>query len=1059
MGAIKIDQFGGQIPAWDVRLLPPNQAASARDAYLLAGVLNGWRQPKLLHVLNNSAAKFAFRVPTQAQSVATAVLAFPANANAGDNVTVGEETYTFRSSVAAAYDVLLGTNATHSAQNLFAALTLNGVFGQQFGTGTCINPNISPNNPFVGLPWSNVAGTSAPGAGTLILIPVNPAGTMHAVDMSLLPSSTNAGAKFRGVIYDNVNGAAGSLLASGTEVVGCVAGTPIVSTFSITPVLQSGIIYWIGFMMDTAVSSHLADNGTNGSLASVSYAGGVHNPAPIMSALQPDWQMWADMTLISASDVENTLGTHDFGSGAIPIITVFAPTFGAAYNTITVSESTSAARMTWLRDTGALSHTATTLTGGANQTEDATIAGSSVWLEFVDPDTNVMKSPILSDAFQRYYFASPTLPPKYNTYARIANGDPPWLLGVPAPGCSPSLTVTGGGNATTIGLNTSTSVNTATPGANTLFLLPVTPTGALELTNVSLMPAGTSTTARFTGVLYSDNNGVPGSFIDQGVEVVGCVAGTAVVSSFVIPPGLSTSVPYWIGMMTDTATAFQLADDVHTTGVVASATYNSGPPLTAPAMTAGQPDWQMWADATSQAVLETRAYAYTWVTAYGEEGPPSPPTLATAWSNSTWTVGLFTPTPDEMGVTRTITRSRLYRSVSGTSGTTTFFFVAEFDVLTAVFADTINDSIVASNALLASTNWFPPPTGLQAIMAMPNGMSVGFRANEIWFSEPYRPHAWPPGYVITTDFPIVGIGVTGQAVVACTAATPTVAYGTSPGTMSETKVKIAEPCLSRGSIVSTDAGVVYESSNGLIHVTQYGQGTNTTESWIKREDWMSLVPQKNLRAIKLGQFFFAFGTTNGADVSVAQRGFTIDMASDTSNFTVWPQAGGHRVGYGNLSAPNGFNIDNVMVDPWTGIGLLVQNNGVYYYDFADAAPVLVPYLWRSKTYQQGYKLNFEAMRVFFDIPPGSPTPGARVTADAFQDIALGPNMYGVVRVFADTGDGTGLRLVCARELRATGELMRIPSGYKGEFWSWEIEARVVVSNLQAATTVTELRKI
>jgi hypothetical protein len=49
--------------------------------------------------------------------------------------------------------------------------------------------------------------------------------------------------------------------------------------------------------------------------------------------------------------------------------------------------------------------------------------------------------------------------------------------------------------------------------------------------------------------------------------------------------------------------------------------------------------------------------------------------------------------------------------------------------------------------------------------------------------------------------------------------------------------------------------------------------------------------------------------------------------------------------------------------------------------------------------------------------------------------------------------------VCARELRKSGELMRIPSGYKGEFWAWEIEARVVVSNLQAATSVAELRKI
>lgn len=1059
MGAIKIDQFSGMLPAWDIRLLPSDQASFARDTYLLSGALTGWRQPKLLRALTNSAAKFAYRIPTQSSSIAAAYLAFTANPTAGQSITVGEQTYTFRAAVSAAFDVLLGADATHSAQNLFGALTLNGVFGQQFGLGTCLNSAIAPNSPYAGLPWSNVATTNTPGAGTLILLPVEPGGTQKVTNVAILPSSTNAGAKFTGVVYSNNAGVPGSVVVVGAEVVGCIAGTPIVSTFATPPTLEGGTTYWIGFIMDSAISFHLADAGTNGSLVLNTYASGVPNPAPSnVSVLQVDWQMWADLTLLQPSDPELLLGTHDFGSGAIPLITVQAPDIGAAYNVTPVTSTTS--NMVWLKDTASLSDTTITLQGGANQTENTTITGASTWLEFLDPDTNVMKSPILDDAFQRYYFASPSLPPQYNTYDRIVNGLPPWLLGVPAPGCSPSLAVTGGGNASTIGFPTSATGNTSTPGANTIIFFQVTPAGAMQLTDISIMPAGTSSTANFLGVLYSDNNGVPGTFIAQGSQITGCTGGTIVSSPFAIPPGLLTAVPYWIGMMTDTATAVQLADSTGTTGFVGSATYTNGPPVDAPAVTSGQPDWQMWADVTTQAVLETRAYVYTWVTAYGEEGPPSPPTVAQAWSNSVWSVGMFTPAEDDMGGVRNITTTNLYRTVSGTSGQTTYFFVATFDVHTATYVDTIDDSIVAAGAELASTNWSPPPVGLQGIMAMPNGMAVGFRANEIWFCEPFRPHAWPPGYVITTTFPIVGIGVAGQSVVAGTAGNPTIAYGPSPAAMTEVSVRIAEPCLSRGSIVSTDAGVAYMSPNGLIQVSASGQASNTTEGWIKRDDWQVLVPQKNVRAVRHVAYYFAFGTTNGGDDSVAQEGFTIEMALDNSNFTIWPQAGGHRIGFNELSSPNGFNIDNVIVDPWTGIVVLLQNEQLYYYDFSDQSPAIVPYKWRSKTYQQGSKKNFEGMRLFFDIPPGSASPPAtRTTALPFQDIALTSTMYGVVRVFADTGDGTGLQLVCAREMRETGELMRITSGFKGEFWAWEVEARVILSNLQAATTVTELRQI
>ena len=56
----------------------------------------------------------------------------------------------------------------------------------------------------------------------------------------------------------------------------------------------------------------------------------------------------------------------------------------------------------------------------------------------------------------------------------------------------------------------------------------------------------------------------------------------------------------------------------------------------------------------------------------------------------------------------------------------------------------------------------------------------------------------------------------------------------------------------------------------------------------------------------------------------------------------------------------------------------------------------------------------------------------------------------MVRVFAD-----GV-LYTTRELRSSGELLRIFSGEKVEEWQFEIEGRVNISNMQVATSVKEL---
>jgi hypothetical protein len=467
----------------------------------------------------------------------------------------------------------------------------------------------------------------------------------------------------------------------------------------------------------------------------------------------------------------------------------------------------------------------------------------------------------------------------------------------------------------------------------------------------------------------------------------------------------------------------------------------------------------MWGAFTTDDVIEARAYVYTWVTAYEEEGPPSPPTLVNGWSNGTWTIGTLQPEAEQQGTLRNITKLRIYRTVVSVAGIATYFFVVEKDFTEEFYVDKALNDEIAENLQLPSTDWSGPPEDLQQIVALPNGVMAGFTGNEVWFCEPYYHHAWPPGYVITTDYPIVGLGVSNGSLVVCTNANPYVITGVSPATMTSTKCARTDPCVARASIVEGDKSVVYMSPTGLISVTPSGQATNVTEQWITRDKWKERTPQKYPRAINLASVYFCFGTTSPvgvspADASYSQDGFTLPLGSDTESFDWYPQTGRHRQGLVTLTSPDEFNIDNVLTDQLTGVGMLIQNGGVYQYDFTDTAPEIVPYTWRSKMFQENVKRSFSAMRFVFTVPASTPTQAATRKTDDVEDTdwnTLANDQYGIIRVYADN------ELITVREIRENSELLRIKSGLKRDQWEFEVTSRVEIKSFKVATSAKELR--
>src|SRR6185437_5215371 len=321
-----------------------------------------------------------------------------------------------------------------------------------------------------------------------------------------------------------------------------------------------------------------------------------------------------------------------------------------------------------------------------NDFTDAQHIQDAVFLEFDDPDTDVLHTNVVEDQYDRFYWSSSSAAPKYNTLAGIKSNVSPLLLGVPTPGVAPGVSVTGGSGVT-----------------------------------------------------------------------------------------------------------------------------------------------------------ESRAYVYTWETQYGEEGPPSPPTVVNGFENGTWNITMTAAaTNDTNGVNRLISYTNVYRTVTGSNGVATYFFVAQVPVATLSYADTISDTVVAANNQLSSTTWTGPPATLQGWVPMPNGMIAGWDTeNNIWFCEPYRPHAWPVEYVVSVQYPIIGLGVCGQTLVICTEGFPYWAYGVNPSVVSLNMIQAPEPCQSRASIVSAPEGVYYASPNGLV-LANMGSAINVTRRLMTKDQWQNL---------------------------------------------------------------------------------------------------------------------------------------------------------------------------------------------------------------------------
>lgn len=307
----------------------------------------------------------------------------------------------------------------------------------------------------------------------------------------------------------------------------------------------------------------------------------------------------------------------------------------------------------------------------------AFVSGSYVdnwltWSEIV----NVVPSPNANDSYGRFYFSSETHEPRMSSYDQAIDTVPyptAWYaLGVPAPTVAATIAVT----TQPVGAVDITSGGEAYESAPTVSFSSGTAAATAvisgELLSIDVTNGGSGYTTAPTVVIKGKGGygALAHATVDSGVvtsiviDSPGAGFSEAPTISFVDSPGTSAA-----------ATA-KISAKVVRVDVTDGGSYTTLPTVT---FSGGNATTQATADAAFKNYY-SRSYAYTFVTTFGEESPPSPPSdLTTGSDNGTWTLSGLQTAPPNSG---TVTGATLVGTETVRVTLNTVFGLAQYDTIT-----------------------------------------------------------------------------------------------------------------------------------------------------------------------------------------------------------------------------------------------------------------------------------------------------------------------------------------------------------------------------------------
>jgi hypothetical protein len=408
---------------------------------------------------------------------------------------------------------------------------------------------------------------------------------------------------------------------------------------------------------------------------------------------------------------------------------------------------------------------------------------------------------------------------------------------------------------------------------------------------------------------------------------------------------------------------------------------------------------------------ETRAYCYTYVNRYGEEGAPSDAALVTCGVDGKVDVTVF-----KDGDGEDLKEARIYRTGTGTSSTDYYFagkIGIEDDAQTSfLFEDETESAELAET--MESVGNYPPPAALKGLMRLPNGMLAGFTGNELYFSEAYKPHAWNPANVLTFPSDIVNGIVTGSGLLITTRQFPYLISGVAPGAMTASKINVNQAGVSMRSIAIVNGKAVYASNDGLVSVDGAQAELQSSEKFFTREVWRERVGA--------GFSTMAFAVWDGRLIVFSTE------AKFTAFMIRFDEA------EGTMTELPGFSAQCAFVSPLSDECYFCEGKTLY--EFAGGDDLEAS--WTSSEKVLAYPVNFGA---------------AQIISEGDWTFALSAFVRN-----AETG-AWEWQVKHTESVSSKNHLFRLPSGYESDRYRYAIQGKGRFRELRVAQTFMELKTL
>ena len=261
--------------------------------------------------------------------------------------------------------------------------------------------------------------------------------------------------------------------------------------------------------------------------------------------------------------------------------------------------------------------------------------------------------------------------------------------------------------------------------------------------------------------------------------------------------------------------------------------------------------------------------------------------------------------------------------------------------------DFTDDFLVSGlETIIPSEEYDPPPDNMRGLIAAHNNILVGFTGNQLCFSFPDTPHAWPEKYRLTFDADIVAIEAVSGYIIVLTEEYPYQVSGNDPATMVSARIDTLYPCYSKRSVINMGYGVVWATHGGLASwspTTGIDMITKFVHDW---DTWNEALDPTTI----VGHFYDGkyFGSHSGAS-------FIFERDDKVGGYFV-------QIQYVFTAAYS---------DPQTGTMYYVSGTDGDIYEWDNEDQILSPLEWKSKTIVTKDYLNLGAARVVADFETSS----------------------------------------------------------------------------------------